>query len=332
MVTVPAASPRADPDTGAEGVASGPTVAAAIDVGANSVHLVVAVVADHRLQPLVDESVLLGLGGTVDRAGHLGHIARGELVAALVRYTDAARRLGASTIAVVGTEPMRRAADAPRAIHDVERAADVALHVLEHEEEGWLTLIGVTGGRPLTAETLVMDVGGGSSELVLGGPGRVRATGLALGAARLTSSLVHHDPPTRRELDALRAAARERLREAPDGRPRDVVAVGGTSENLLRVLPAAALDRTLTRARIAEAVDILATEPAELAAERHAVNVTRARILPAGAAILDAVLERYGLERLRVSEAGIREGAILASGHAGREWRDMLATLASGWR
>jgi exopolyphosphatase/guanosine-5'-triphosphate,3'-diphosphate pyrophosphatase len=227
---------------------------------------------------------------------------------------------------------MRRAADAPRAIHDVERAADVALHVLEHEEEGWLTLIGVTGGRPLTAETLVMDVGGGSSELVLGGPGRVRATGLALGAARLTSSLVHHDPPTRRELDALRAAARERLREAPDGRPRDVVAVGGTSENLLRVLPAAALDRTLTRARIAEAVDILATEPAELAAERHAVNVTRARILPAGAAILEAVLERYGVERLRVSEAGIREGAILASGHAGREWRDMLATLASGWR
>ena len=92
------------------------------------------------------------------------------------------------------------------------------------------------------------------------------------------------------------------------------------------------LDQGLDRERIAEALAILTTESAALAAERYLVRPIRARILPAGAAILDAILERYGVDRLRVSEAGIREGAILAVDHAGRAWRDRLAQLAHGWR
>jgi exopolyphosphatase/pppGpp-phosphohydrolase len=76
---------------------------------------------------------------------------------------------------------------------------------------------------------------------------------------------------------------------------------------------------------------VLATEPAAQASEHHAVNLMRARILPAGAAILEAVLDRYGLDRLRVSEAGIREGAIFAVARARWAWRDSLAGLARGW-
>jgi exopolyphosphatase/guanosine-5'-triphosphate,3'-diphosphate pyrophosphatase len=291
------------------------------------------VVAGHRLRPLVDESVLLGLGRTVDADGALGPIAGGELVAALVRYTQTAHRLGSAPVVIVGTEPMRRASDAGRVVGEVERATGTPFHVLDHEAEGFLTLLGVTLGRRLATGTLVVDVGGGSSELVLAGGGEpARAAGLQIGAARLTSQFIEHDPPTVAELARVRAAARERLAEAPDGNPVEVVAVGGTSSNLLRVLPAAALDRTLTRARIAEATAILVTEPAQLASERHAVNPTRARILPAGAAILDAILERYGAERLRVSEAGIREGAVLAAARAGDGWREALPRLVEGWR
>ncbi|MFL5650388.1 MAG: hypothetical protein ACJ777_03840, partial [Chloroflexota bacterium] len=62
------------------------------------------------------------------------------------------------------------------------------------------------------------------------------------------------------------------------------------------------------------------------------INPIRARILPAGAAIVDAILERYGADGIRVSEAGLREGAILAAAHEGPHWRDRLATLAHGWR
>ena len=73
------------------------------------------------------------------------------------------------------------------------------------------------------------------------------------------------------------------------------------------------------------------TEPAALASERHAINPIRARILPAGAAILEAILARYHLDRLSVSEAGIREGTVLVTAHAGIGWRDQLEALAHGW-
>jgi len=306
-------------------------VVGAVDCGANSVHLLVAVVAGHRLEPLVDESVFLGLGGAADR-GLLGEDAGGALVAALVGYAATARRLGATAIVAVGTDPLRRAADAARVVRDVERAAGLALHVLSHEEEAFLTLLGVTGGRRVMTETAVVDVGGGSSEMVLVGPGReARAFGLPVGGARLTDLLVTADPPTDAEVASLRQAAREQLALAPDASPHELVAVGGTASNLLRVLPAASLDRTLTRRRLADAMAVLQAEPAAVASERHAINPIRARILPAGAAILEAILGRYGLARLHVSEAGIREGAVLAVSHAGPAWRDRLGPLVHGW-
>jgi exopolyphosphatase/pppGpp-phosphohydrolase len=122
------------------------------------------------------------------------------------------------------------------------------------------------------------------------------------------------------------------VRDAPTAQPAEIVAVGGTASNLIKVLPAAMLDRTLTRERIAEVQAILGSEPAAITSERHLVNPIRARILPAGAAIVDALLEHYGADELRVSDAGIREGTILAVDHAGPTWRDHLADLAHGWR
>jgi Exopolyphosphatase len=218
-------------------------------------------------------------------------------------------------------------------VAEVVAASGVPLHVLSHEEEAYLTIIGVNEGMPVTQETLVIDVGGGSSEFcIVDATLPPRAAGLRIGCARLTDRHVSHDPPTRAEIDAMRADAMAAVRDAPDSQPGEIVAVGGTASNLLKVLPAAALDRTLTRERIGEILGILASEPAAVASERHLVNPTRARILPAGGAIMDAILERYGADRIRVSEAGIREGTILAVDHAGFAWRDRLAELAHGWR
>lgn len=289
--------------------------------------------AGHRLQPLVDESVFLGLGTAVGEQGFLGRARRGELTAALVRYADTATRLGAPGVTLLGTEPIRRAADAASIVHEVFAASGAPVHVLSHEEEAYLTIIGVTEGMPVTHETLVIDVGGGSSEFCVVDPThQPRASGLQVGSARLTDRFVSHDPPTAAEVAAMRAAARAVIADAPAAHPTEIVAVGGTASNLIKVLPAAMLDRTLTRERIAEVLAILAAEPASAAAERHLINPIRARILPAGAAIVDAILEIYDADRLRVSEAGIREGAILAVDHAGPAWRDRLSDLAHGWR
>jgi exopolyphosphatase/pppGpp-phosphohydrolase len=311
----------------------GGAVGAAVDLGSNSVHLLVAAVADHRLDPLRDESVFLGLGRALDGGGLLGPIARAGLVDALVHYTELARGLGAAHITFVGTEPLRRAADAPRIAQEVEAATGVPLHVLTHEEEAYLTVVGVMAGRLLDRETLVVDIGGGSSELCVVGPTeRPRAVGLKLGSNHLTARHVAGDPPTPVEVRAMIVEAFEILEGAPDARPAEIVAVGGTASNLLKVVPAARIDLVLTRARLAEAMTILEGETTAEAVERHLVKPIRAAILPAGAAILDALLTRYAMDRIRVSDAGIREGAILVVDHVGPAWRDQLPDLAHGWR
>lgn len=310
-----------------------PVVGASVDLGSNSVHLLVAGIQEHRLDPLVDESVFLGLGKSVDSTGHLGPVARAGLVEALVHYAEIARELGAERITFIGTEPIRRAADGATIAADVERATGVPLYVLTHEEEAYLTVVGVTAGRPVEDETLIVDVGGGSSEFCVVGPTeRPRATGLKLGSNRLTTRHVTSDPPTRREVEAMIAEAVALLQDAPDAHPTEIVAVGGTASNLLKIVPEARIDMVLTRARIAQAMDILEGETADEAVERHLVKPIRARILPAGAAIMDALMTRYGVSRIRVSDAGIREGAILVADHVGAGWRDRLPDLAHGWR
>ena len=310
-----------------------PRVGAAVDLGSNSVHLLVAAIQGHRLDTIVDESSFLGLGAAVDERGYLGTTARDELAATLRGYATAARKLDAATITFLGTEPIRRAVDGARIVAEVEAASGVPLHVLTHEEEAYLTLVGVTEGRPVDVETLVVDIGGGSSEFAAVGPGdRARAGGLRLGSNRLTTAHVRADPPTRAEVEAMRKAAEAILRQALPATPATVVAVGGTASNLLKVAPGGQEDRTLTVDRLAAAVHNLLRARAAATSERYRVNPKRARLLPAGAAIVEALMRRYGVERVEVSDASLREGAILVADHVGIAWRDQLTELAHGWR
>lgn len=310
-----------------------PVVGASIDVGSNSVHLLVATVAGHRLTTLADESAFLGLGAQVAERHVLGTDGRDALVDALALYAGVAREMGAPDVVVAGTEPIRRAADAPLAVHEVETRTGLALNVLTHEEEALLTAVGVMAGRPVAHETLVIDGGGGSSEFCVIAPDRLpRAAGLRLGAARLTDRHVRHDPPTPDELLAMLEDARSIVASAPPASPQEIVVVGGTVSNLLKVIRFGASRGTLTRDKAARALALLAAEPAALAAQRHGIRPERARILPAGAVIVDAILHHYGAASLRVSEAGLREGAILATVHGGHAWRDRLPELAHGWR
>jgi exopolyphosphatase/guanosine-5'-triphosphate,3'-diphosphate pyrophosphatase len=211
-------------------------------------------------------------------------------------------------------------------------AIGVPLHVLDHEEEASLTLIGVTEGRPVVDEIVVVDIGGGSSEFVTIGPERrARAAGIRIGAATLTSRLVAHDPPTDDEVVALRTAARAAVTAAPEARPQEVVVVGGTASNLARLVADRSAGERLGRADLEAAFRIVVAEPADEVAAAHGIRPARARILAAGAAVVDAILDRYGADEVRVVERGIREGVVLATGHAGAAWRDRLENLAHGW-
>jgi exopolyphosphatase/guanosine-5'-triphosphate,3'-diphosphate pyrophosphatase len=305
-------------------------VGGAIDVGAYSVHLLVAEVHGHRLVPRHDESAALGLGTVVDERGELGFAAGTRLVETLAGFAATAREHGVGSLAIVGTDPLRRAADADAVVEAASARTGATVDVLRHEEEALLALLGAQAGRPVTSSLGLVDVGGGSSEVLVVRPDREpEAVGLPLGAARLSRTITT-DPPARSAIAALAAAAGEVLAAAPDAELDELVAVGGTASNLLRV-GRPNDGRVLTVDRIRRAMDHLSRAPADDIATEFGVKPSRARVLPGGAAILLAVAERYGLDRIRVSEGGLREGLILASVHGGPSWRVDLPTLARGW-
>ena len=133
------------------------TIGAAVDIGSNSIHLLVAAIDLDGLRILIDESVQLGLGDVVDREGHLPADARDAIVGALEAYAARAVALGAETLSLLATEPLRRASNRSVIQADVLRATGRPLQILSSDAEAQLTLLGVTGGRPQEAPLLVVD-------------------------------------------------------------------------------------------------------------------------------------------------------------------------------
>jgi exopolyphosphatase/guanosine-5'-triphosphate,3'-diphosphate pyrophosphatase len=310
-------------------------VGAAIDLGSTSVHLLVARPERTGLVVLDDESAFLGLGSAVDGTGALGAPGRATLVTTVGTYVERARGLGAAWPIVMGTEPLRRLTDATRIVAEVSAGTGAPMAVLEHEEEALLTLVGLTAGRAVKNDLLVVDIGGGSSELVEIGPGRLaKAAGVQVGAGRLTRQIVDRDPPTVEHFAALNRAADEAFGWTPTRQPAEVVFVGGTATNLLKLLRRAGnpdRDDRLDREALGLARAIVAATPAEMLAATYGLREARIRLLAAGAAIIETVLDRVGMEFGRVVDTGIREGAIIAADRAGDDWRDRLEELAHGW-
>jgi exopolyphosphatase/guanosine-5'-triphosphate,3'-diphosphate pyrophosphatase len=308
---------------------------AAIDLGSTSVHLLIARPDRSGLVVLDDESTFLGLGAAVDGPGELGTAGRATLASTVGAYVDQARDLGVVDPIVMGTEPLRRLADATRIVADVSARTGVPLSVLEHEEEALLTLVGLTAGNAVRHDLLVVDIGGGSSELVEIGPGRLaRAAGIQLGVGRLTRRIVDRDPPIAEHFAALNAAALEAFDWTPSRPPAEVVFVGGTATNLLKLLRranGAERDDRLDRAALETARRIVASGPAELLGASYGLREARIRLLAAGAAIIEAILDRLDIPAGRVVDTGIREGAIIAADRAGSGWRERLDELAHGW-
>ncbi|CAN5412531.1 hypothetical protein BH20CHL6_BH20CHL6_14710 [soil metagenome] len=310
-----------------------PTVRAAIDTGSNSVHLLVARVIDaHELSPLADTSVLIPLGDAVDRHGRITEAEGQRVLAAITRFVALAEEHGAVSVTLLGTEPLRRAADSGALASTVWAATGRPLHVVSHDQEGLLTVIGVTHGRAPRDEVVIIDIGGGSTEYVQLTPGKdPRPAALATGSSRLARRFLEHDPPLPDELNLLRNAVRELMRATvPELRPVEIVLVGGTVTNLLKLFPASA-DRRLTAERLENALTMLLAEPADAVAARFRTSSRRASLLPAGAALVEGFLTRFGASEARVSQASLREGTVLAVSRAGDAWCEQLLDLARGW-
>jgi len=194
---------------------------AAVDLGTNSTRLLVADLDDGRLDDVVRRLKITRLGEGVDERKSLlpAPIARVRNV--LVDFRREIQELGAERTLLVATSAVRDAENGASFLDEVERSYGFETRLLTGDDEALMTRRGVASGRELDAETLIVDIGGGSTELTLDD----FHVSLDIGSVRLTERFLRSDPPTRDELDAAARAARDAL---PDVGPRTAIGVAGT--------------------------------------------------------------------------------------------------------
>ena len=291
---------------------------ATIDVGTNTTLLLVARVgAAGRLDPIAERAEITRLGRGFGAGGALGRSGIEATLAALRAYAEIAGR-EAATIAAVGTEALRRAPNGDDFLGPAAQILGVPIEVIDGQREAALTFRAVVESFPEArhGELAVVDIGGGSTEVVLARDGRpTSARSLPLGSVRLTEQHVHHDPIAPDELAALRAAVASGLAGIPFAPGATVVGVAGTVTSLAAMAESmATYDPTrvhgyqLTRAGLDAQIARLA---ASRQAEREGIvglDPRRADVILAGAVILEGIAAAAGADAVRVSDRGIRWG------------------------
>jgi exopolyphosphatase / guanosine-5'-triphosphate,3'-diphosphate pyrophosphatase len=280
-----------------------------IDVGSHTVRLLLASRENGQVNALREEKAALALGVEIERVGRISDtklVQTADLVRAFVRI---ARKAGAERIETLVTAPGRQSANGTELLRLLLEASGGAVRVLSPDEEGRLAFSGAIHGTATTGESVaVCDVGGGSTEVVVGSrtgePAWVRS--VEIGAVRLTSRTLPEDPPSAEALSRARLEVEREFESFTPPLPKSALAAGGTARALRKLV-----GDTLGAGELDEALDILARRRSSRIAKTFGIDRERARTLAAGAVILTAVQRRLGIP-LQVSRTGLREGAVLA--------------------
>jgi exopolyphosphatase/guanosine-5'-triphosphate,3'-diphosphate pyrophosphatase len=282
---------------------------AVVDVGSNTVRLLVARREGSELVPLDEGREHLFLGEDVERDGRLSAARIDEAAECVAGFVDSARGLNATVVEVIVTAPGRQGANGDELVRALLAAGGAPVRVLSADEEGELAFAGAVAAARLPQESVaVVDVGGGSTEVVVGttagGPAWSRS--LELGAVRLTARFLEDDPPGKRALAAAKHEVERHLDGFAPPLPQAALAAGGTARALRKLV-----GRELDDEGFDAALAILGKRSAAKTARTFGLHERRVRTLPAGAVILAALRERLGVS-LQVSRAGLREGVALA--------------------
>ncbi len=281
---------------------------ACIDIGTNTTRLLVAEPDGPYLREVTTARVFADLGH-VRGCGQIGASASAAVVRAAVAHAQAAEAVGAEAIDVVATAGVRAAEDRDALFSAVTAATGLPVRVLSEDEEGRLAFRGATSGLSDAPEATlgVIDVGGGSTELVVGtrAGGVTWIASLAIGSAVLTEEHLHSDPPGPVELAAAADRADAEFAGVVAPAVSAAYAVGGSATSLFRLV-GAVLDvdsLTLVRERVTSA-------PSAALAETLELDPRRARLLPAGIMLLERAVRVMGIPA-RIAAGGVREGVIL---------------------
>jgi exopolyphosphatase / guanosine-5'-triphosphate,3'-diphosphate pyrophosphatase len=294
------------------------TRVAAVDLGTNSTRLLVADVDDGRLDEVARRLTITRLGEGVDERRRLLPVPIARVRNCLADYRQELEQLGAERTLCIATSSVRDAENGEAFLGEIEWSYAFTTRLLSGDEEAAMMIRGVTAGRPPLDDVLVVDIGGGSTELVLAIAGDVAfSTSLDVGCVRVTERFLASDPPSRPELAAAGGYVRSLL---PELEASAAIGVAGTVTTLATLdLGDAEYDPQRTHGhRIA-----LASVEAQL--ERLAAMTTaqrldvpgiepgRAPVIVAGIVVLREVLAAYGLEEIEVSERDVLHGAAFAA-------------------
>lgn len=299
---------------------------AVVDLGTNTTRLLVADVVDGYVREIERETVITRLGQGVDADDRLASEAIERVVATVSGFRETIEALGVTEVVAVATSAVRDADNGAELIDRLARETRIRPRTISGSEEARLTFLGATAGRTPRDETLVIDIGGGSTEYVVGIPGGAPrfSVSTALGSVRQTERHLRDDPPSHGETEALAAEARAEIgRACPEPVRTGVehgVAVAGTATSLAAI--AQELDSydslrvngfELTLAEAERITALLAELPLEGRAAVSGLAPARAPTIVAGALILVESMRAFGLEQIEVSEADILYGAALGS-------------------
>jgi exopolyphosphatase/guanosine-5'-triphosphate,3'-diphosphate pyrophosphatase len=284
---------------------------AAIDQGTNTTRLLVADVVDGKVDEVVRRSVITRLGEGVDGRRRLLPLPIARVRNVLTEYRRDAERLGAERTLLIATSAVRDAENGEAFLGEIEWSYGFATRLLSGDEEAVLTLRGIKTGRDVDERTLLIDIGGGSTEFVVG-PNR---SSVDVGSVRITERFLHSDPPSPEELRRAAAAVRVHL---PRLQVDYAIGVAGTITSVAALdLGLEEYDRervdghVLPRDGARRQLERLAALPLAERRRLPALDPERAPVIVGGALILVQVLERYGLAAVDVSERDILDGAAL---------------------
>ena len=274
-----------------------------VDVGSNTVRLLVAVRRKRCVEPLLEQREYLRLGDEIERLGWISEAKLRETVECVRRYADAANELGAHQLEVVVTAPGRRAANAEELVAALAVGAGADVRVLSPEEEATLAFSGALSCVEGIPESVaVCDSGGGSTELVVGTPSAPQWIRSVDVGSLTVRRMLPDDPPGKRAVAVARAEVRERLDGLTPPLPKGAYATGGTARALKRLV-----GRRLGESELEAALKSLARSSAQEIATEFGIDRERAWTLVGGAVVLAEVQLRLGVP-FDVSRAGMREG------------------------
>jgi exopolyphosphatase/guanosine-5'-triphosphate,3'-diphosphate pyrophosphatase len=299
---------------------------AVVDIGSNSTRLLIAELDDHRVsRELVRHSEVTRLGAGVDADGRLREDAMQRVFTTLQGYKAEIDQHHCDTAVAVLTSAVRDSANGEEFAEAVRDRYDLQPHVLTGDQEAQLTFLGATSERDSADRrpTLVLDIGGGSTEMIVGSGGEVGFhVSTQAGVVRQTERHLHADPPDRSEMDELVADVREILAQnVPADTRSDVahgIAVAGTATSLAAIAqhldpydPTRVHGYLLSAAESERILGELAAMTLEQRRQVPGLHPDRAPTIVAGVLIFREVLRLFGLDQIEISEHDILRGAAL---------------------